>query len=119
MHSPRKNYLSSLPTIMREGLIGLRHPMCLFLLLYRVALILLSIHQLSSQFLGHASTRAAACSCEEPAHRQCQTAGRFNFNRNLIRGAADTAGLHFHRRRGVAKRLLENLHWVFLGALLD
>ena len=63
---------------------------------------------------GRASRRR-----QKPAHRQRLAARPFDLHRDLVRRAADAAGLDLDHRRRVAKRLLEHLERGPAGALRD
>src|ERR1700752_72310 len=108
-----------LPPVMREGAVRLRHPVRVFLLLYRLAFALRRQNQLGCEALGHRLLFARAAVLDDPAHPQRGAALRPHFNRYLIRRATDPARLHFQRRLHVRQRLLEHVHARLPRALLD
>src|SRR6266853_6662761 len=98
------------PAIVREGLVGLRHAMRILAIPDGRAAILGRLHQLVRQAKRHGFFAAATSSLDDPAHRQCLAAGGPYFNRNLVRGATDTARLHFDHRLHVVERRGEHLN---------
>src|SRR6185312_2615217 len=101
--------LAGLPTVMRKGLVRLRHAMRIFALSHRGTAVLGGIHQLVGEPERHRFLAAVASGLDDPAHRQCLAAGRADFNRDLVRGAADAARLHFNDGLDVVERLGEHL----------
>jgi len=99
----------------REGAVGFRHPVRVFALLDRGATTMGRVQHLGSQTFLHRVFRAGACSDDQPADRQRLTALGTDFDRNLIRGAADAARAHFNRRRDVAEGFMEQLGRRALG----
>src|SRR5512135_270152 len=77
----------SLPPVMRERPVGLRHPVRVFLLLDRLALALRREDQLRRQPLRHVLLLAGAAVLDDPAHPERGTALRSHFHRHLIGGA--------------------------------
>src|SRR6202000_833089 len=100
-------------------LVGLRHAMGVFALLHRGAAVVGGIHQLGGEAIGHRLLRAAARGGDDPADRQRLGAIGADFDRHLVGGTADAAGAHFEVRLHVGERLVERLHRVALGLLLD
>src|SRR5207249_6669410 len=109
----------SLPPVMRERPVGFRHLVCVFLLLYRLALALRCQDQLGGEALGHRLLFAQPAVQNQPAHRQRGAALGPHFHRHLIRGAADPPRFHLQRRLHVRERLLEHVHAGLSRALLD
>src|SRR5438105_4267080 len=93
-----------------------RHAMRVLALPDGRAAILGRLHQLVRQAKRHGFFAAATGSLDDPAHRQCLTAGGQHFNRNLVRGATDAARLHFDHRLHVVECRGEHLDG--LAALL-
>src|SRR3954464_14721731 len=94
---------------MREGLVGLGHPVDVFLALERAALILLGIGELAGQPLGHRLLATRARELDEPADGEgAGPAGRHLY-RDLVGGAADTAGAPLEVRGEGLDRSLERL----------
>src|SRR6266508_5551201 len=60
----------SLPAIMGEGLVRLRHLVSVLSLLHRGPPFVGGVRQLGGELLGHAALAAAARSGDQPAHRQ-------------------------------------------------
>src|SRR5437667_12191709 len=60
----------SLPPVMREGAVRLRHPVRVFLLLYRLAFALRRQDQLGGQALVHRLLFARAAVLDDPTHPQ-------------------------------------------------
>src|SRR6266566_9396100 len=65
----RSCWSSCLPPVMREGAVRLRHPVRVFLLLYRLALALRRQDQLGGEALGHCLLFAQPAVLNQPAHR--------------------------------------------------
>src|SRR6266699_5889252 len=59
-----------LPPVMRESAVRFRHPVCVFLLLYRLAFALRRQDQLGGEALGHRLFLARAAVLNDPAHPQ-------------------------------------------------
>src|SRR5258705_5592391 len=78
-----------LPPVMRESAVRFRHPVRVFLLLYRLALALRRQDQLRGEALGHRLLFACAAVLNDPAHPQRRTPLRTHFDRYLIRRATD------------------------------
>src|SRR5579883_1316214 len=98
-----------LPAIVREGLVGLRHPMGVLALPDGSPAILGSVHQLMGEAKRHGLLAAITSGLDDPAHGQCLAARGPNFNRDLIRRATDTAGLHLDDGLDVVERGGEHL----------
>src|SRR6266702_6859508 len=71
---------SILPPVMRESPVGLRHPVRVFLLLYRLAFALRRQDQLGGDALGHRLLFARAAVLNDPAHPQRGAALRPHFH---------------------------------------
>src|SRR5437660_2271388 len=104
---------------MREGPIGLRHPMRVLFLLDRLALALRGEDQLGGQPLRHVLLAPRAAVLDQPAHPQRRASLRPHLDRHLVGRAAHTPGLYFQRRLHVRQRLLEHVHAGLPGTLLD
>src|SRR5881397_1980436 len=59
-----------LPPVVREGLVGLRHPVDVVLALERAALLVERVQDLCGELLDHALLSPAAREIHEPAHRE-------------------------------------------------
>src|SRR5712691_1034427 len=108
-----------LPAVVCERPVGLRHPVRVFLLLYRLAFALRRQDQLGRQALGHRLLFARAAVLYDPAHPQRRAPLGAHFDRHLIRRAADAPRLYFQRRLDVRQRLLEHVHAGLPRTLFD
>src|SRR6266849_1259874 len=106
-----------LPTVMREGLVGLRHAVHVFFFLDRPAARIGGINQLIREFVGHRLARAFSRILQQPANRQRLPPKRVHFHRNLVVRAAHAPRFHFQHRLHVFHGLLENLQRVVIGLL--
>src|SRR2546425_814942 len=106
-----------LPTIMREGLVGLRHAVHVFFFLDRPAARIGGVNQLIREFVGHRLTRAFSRILQQPANRQRLPPKRVHFHRNLVVRAAHAPRFHFHHRLHVFHGLLENLQRIIVRFL--
>src|SRR4051812_17258472 len=97
-----------LPAIVRERLVGLGHTVGVFLLLHGVAFALAGRDHFGGELLGHRLLITAAGERDQPAHRQRSAAVRTNFDRHLVRRAADAAALNFDGGLEVGQSLLED-----------
>src|SRR5258708_16145996 len=109
----------SLPAIVREGLVRIRHAVRVFLLLHCIALALRRRDDLGRQLLGHRLLVALAAVENQPAHCQRRAALRTHFDGHLIGGAADAAALDLDHRLQVGEGLLEDVHTGLARARLD
>src|SRR2546421_12720538 len=60
--------ISGLPAVVREGLVGLRHPVDVVLLLVRPALLVHRVEDLAGELLVHPLLAAVARELHEPTH---------------------------------------------------
>src|SRR5258706_16463290 len=90
---------SVLPAVMSESLIGFRHPVGVFLLLYRGAAVVGRFDDLRSQLVDHALLSAFPGVADDPADGQRGPAVGVHFHRHLIVGSANAAGLPLQKRR--------------------
>src|ERR1700691_4028629 len=81
----------ALPAIMREGTVGLGHPVRVFALLDRVPPAIGCIKQLGGEPLGHRLFIALARRRNDPADAECLAPRSSHLNRYLIGRAADPA----------------------------
>src|SRR5580765_5823245 len=110
----------SLPTIVRERLVRLRHAVRVFALLHGAAAEVGGVEQLVRQLLLHRLAVAARGGvADDPADAQRQPSIRIHFDRHLVVRAADAARLHFEARLDVVDRLLEDLQRIVGGLFLD
>src|SRR5260221_4658175 len=82
-----------LPPVMREGLVGLRHPVDVVLALERTALLVERVEDLVGELVAHALLAAVARERDEPADRDRAATPLRNLDGNLVVGAADAASL--------------------------
>src|SRR5438046_8971802 len=95
-----------LPAVVREGLVGLRHPVDVVLALVGAALLGLGVEQLVGQALGHRLLAALAGERDQPADGEGAGAWRGNVHGDLVRRAADAPGAYLEGRAEPADRLL-------------
>src|SRR5471032_1392757 len=107
-----------LPTEMREGPVGLRHLVRVFLLLHDRARVVVGIHDLGGERVTHRDALAAARGVDDPAQGQALLAVKGNFDRHLVGGATDAAALHLEAGAGVLERAEEEVDRVALLQLL-
>src|SRR4026208_609815 len=81
--------MSRLPAVMREGLVGLRHPVDVVLLLVRAALLVHGVHQLAGELRRHALLAPVWRVLHEPAGRGRTRTALRHLDRHLVVGAAD------------------------------
>src|SRR5581483_6934200 len=81
------------PPVVREGLVGLRHPVDVVLALERTALLVERVHDLVGELVSHALLAAVARVGHEPADRDRAAAPLRDLDGNLVVGAADAAAL--------------------------
>src|SRR2546430_12595603 len=86
---------------MTEGLIALSHLVGLFPPLDRGPHPVSGVHQLSGELLLHTLPRSGSGVTYDPAPGQRRAAVRADLDRQLIRRAADPAGLDLEHRGGV------------------
>src|SRR4029078_956478 len=98
-----------LPSVVREGLVGLRHPVDVVLSLERAALLVQRVENLVGELVRHALLAALAAERDEPAHREGAGAPLRNLDRHLVVRAADAATAHLQHRRDRLDGLLEDL----------
>src|SRR5689334_8407806 len=111
--------VGDLPAVVREGLVGLRHPVGVFLLLDGAAAPVRGVEDLAGEALGHRLLGTRAGVLDEPAHRERHPARRTDLDRDLVRRAADPTGAHLDERLHLVERALEDPERVLLRALAD
>src|SRR5690606_17374354 len=82
-----------LPPVVSERPVGLRHPVCIILLLDRVALVPARRDQLIGQPIGHRLVTTLTRVADQPLHRQRRAPLRPNLDRNLVGGTTHTTAL--------------------------
>src|SRR5690348_5793413 len=96
-----------LPAVVREGLVRLRHTMHVVFLLDGAAAHIRGVVQLICQLFRHALIRPGTGVRNEPAQREAGAAALGHFDRHLIVGTADAAGLYLEQRLHVLDRFLK------------
>src|SRR5688572_22863324 len=109
--------IARLPAVVREGLVGLRHPVDVVLLLVRPALLVQRIRELAGELRRHALLAPLARCLDDPAQRERACPPLRNLDGNLVVGAADPAGANLEHRRDALDGLLENLELRLAGLL--
>src|SRR6266581_1193376 len=102
--------LPRLPAVVREGLVGLRHPVDVILPLERAALLVQRVENLVGELFRHALLAPLARVLDEPAHREGAGAPLRHLDRHLVVRAADAAAAHLEHRRDRLHGLLEHLY---------
>ena len=82
---------------MCECLVRFSHSMRIFFLLKRITCRIAGIQNLSCKPVTHGALGTGAGKADKPAETQGLTALRSDFDRNLIRGTADSAGFDFKK----------------------
>src|SRR5579884_1403184 len=108
-----------LPAVVREGLVGLRHPIDVVLALERTALLFLRVYILVREPLAHPLLAALACELDEPADGERPRAPLRHLDRHLVVRTADAAALHLEHGRHRLHGLLEHLDRRPPGLRLD
>src|SRR5688572_14418956 len=98
--------LLRLPAVMGEGFVGLGHAMRVFALLHGAAAIVRSVDELAREAIAHGALRPRTRIGDQPADREGDLTRLADFDRNLVRGAADAARAHFDGRLHVVERAL-------------
>src|SRR5437868_13068144 len=101
--------LPRLPAVVREGLVGLRHPVDVVLALERAALLVQRVQDLVGQLVAHALLAAVARERDEPAHGERAGTALRHLDGHLVVGAADAAAAHLEHRRDRLHGLLEHI----------
>src|ERR1700687_2299202 len=91
----------SLPAIVRERLVGLRHLVSVFALFHSRPAIVGRVQELAGEPLRHALLRAAPRGADQPAHAERRPPVRAHLDRYLVRRAANASRLDLHRRLAV------------------
>src|SRR3954454_22913395 len=98
-----------LPAVVREGLVGLRHPVDVVLALERPALLVEGVQNLVSELRAHPLLAALARVVHEPAHGERAGAALRHLDGDLVVGAADAATADLEDRRDRLHGLLQHL----------
>src|SRR5436190_15838979 len=108
-----------LPAVMAERSVRLRHSVSFVALSDRRSGVVRGVEELGRQLFSHALAAAPASRGDQPAHGQRLLAVTFDLDGHLVGGAANTAGLDFEQRRGIAERRIEDLDGVTSRGSLD
>src|SRR5688572_16104360 len=111
--------MCSLPAVMREGLVGLRHPVDVVLLLERAALLVQRVEQLAGELLAHQLLAPVARELHDPADRERTGTPLRHLDGHLVVRATDPARADFEHRRDGLDRSLEHLERRLARALRD
>src|SRR5215470_4290990 len=101
---------STSPPVVREGLVGLRHPVHVVLALERVALLLQRVQDLAGELVVHVLLAPVARVRHEPAERQRAAAALRYLDGHLIVRTADAPRADLEHGRDRLHGLLEHLH---------
>src|SRR5262252_1630965 len=107
------------PSVVREGLVGFRHLVCVVALLHCVAAILCRVDEFRRQPLPHRLFPSVPRILYQPAHRQRDPALGPNLDRHLIGGATDATALDLELGLHVVESLAKNVEGLFLVASLN
>src|SRR5215813_2182791 len=99
----------SLPAVVGEGLVGLRHPVHVVLALERVPLLLERVEDLPGKLVLHVLLAPLARVGHEPAQRERAAAPLRHLDRHLVVRAADAAAANLEHRGDRLDGLLEDL----------
>src|SRR5436309_7934701 len=104
-----RSNLPGLPLEVAEGLVGLGHLVGVLAPLDRGAETVHRVDELRGELLAHALAAALASRLDQPPDAERQPPVAPDLDRDLVRRAADPAGLDLDDRGGVAERGLEDL----------
>src|SRR5262245_38174232 len=106
----KSSFLCRLPAVVRERLVGLRHPVDVVLALERAALLVQRVENLVGELVRHALLAPLASVRDEPTHREGAGTPLRHLDRHLVVRAADAAAADLEYRRDRLDGLLEHLH---------
>src|SRR5262245_33983182 len=109
--------ISRLPAVVREGLVGLRHPVDVVLLLVRAALLVQRVHELAGELRRHALLAPVAGVLHDPAQRERARTALRHLDGHLVVRAADAARPDLEHRSDALHGLLEHLELRLAGLL--
>src|SRR3954453_23933523 len=101
--------LLSLPAVVGEGLVRLRHPVHVVLALERVALLFERVEDLPRELVRRVLLAPVARDRHEPAQRERAAAPLRDLDGHLVVRAADAAAAQLEHRRDRLHGLLEHL----------
>src|SRR4051812_43755650 len=108
-----------LPAVVRERLVGLRHPVEVVLTLVGTALLVESVQDLPRELLVHVLLAPVARVRNDPAHGEGACTARRHLDRNLVVRPADTPRARLQHGGDGLDRLLQNLDRRLPGLLAD
>src|SRR3989442_9933340 len=108
-----------LPPVVREGLVGLRHPVDVVLALEGAALLVEGVQDLRGELLDHALLAATAREIHEPAHRERARTALRHLDGHLVVRAADAAALDLEHGRDRLHGLLQHLDGRLASLIAD
>src|SRR5438034_5373475 len=115
----KASFPSRLPPVVREGLVGLRHPVDVVLALERAALLVERVQDLVRELVDHALLASLSREVHEPADGERPGAALRHLHGHLVVRAADAAALDLEHRRHRLDGLLEHLDGRLAGLLAD
>src|SRR6266576_3187208 len=101
--------LQSLPAVVRESLVGLRHPIHVVLALVRVPLLLERVEDLAGELVAHVLLATVAGERDDPAQRERAPTALGNLDRHLVVRATDAARLDLEHRGDRLHGLFQHL----------
>src|SRR3954451_2999310 len=101
--------MSRSPPVVGEGLVRLRHPVDVVLLLEGAALLVEGVEDLARELVAHALLAPIAREADEPADGERLRAALRHLDRNLVVRAPDAAAAYLEHGRDRLDRLLEHL----------
>lgn len=104
---------------MREGLVGFSHTMDFIALLNGTAAVFSGVEQFAGEALRHRLFGTTLSRFTEPAHRESEATNGTDFDRDLIVGATNAAGLNFHQRTDVVDGVVEHFNSALAGLFFD
>src|SRR5690348_12334376 len=99
-----------LPAVVRERLVGLRHAVHVFFLLYRSAAAVGRVQQLVGELINHAFFAASPAVGNQPADGQRCAPVLVDLDRNLVVRTAHTPGFHLQQRLDRKSTRLNSSH---------
>src|SRR4029079_19277272 len=108
---------AALPAVVREGLVGLCHPVDVVLLLECAALLVQRVHELAGELRRHALLAPIAGVLHDPAQRERARAALRDLDGYLVVRATDASGANLEHRRHALDGLLEHLELRLAGLL--
>src|SRR6266550_5181637 len=102
----------NLPTEMGKRAVRLRHFVCVFAFLDRIALTGGRVLNLLRERVGHSHSFTIVRVLDDPAGREGNLTGRRHFHGHLISRATDTTRFYFQPRTNILDRLVYNFQWI-------